>query len=145
MSEDIHLILEQGEEVVKLKNLGNKAFGEKRYQDALKLYADARKVWEKAGVRGHHTAVLWSNEATAHKKLEDWEHCRQACQEGLTHYCTAKIRKKPEDSMKEAENEQEAIKAGIVKEVPPPVPRKPPSKLKEGWVEETEEKPLYGE
>lgn len=147
MSEDIHKLLEQGEEAVKLKNQANKAFGEKRYQDALKLYADARKVWEASDVRGHHSAVLWSNEATAHKKLEDWDACRNACEQGMTHYCSAKIKNKLEDSLKEAVAEQAAVSAGVVKEKPekPQVPRKPPTKLKEGWVEEVEAKPLYGE
>eukprot|EP00446_Apocalathium_sp_SHHI-4_P030840 CAMPEP_0177233374 /NCGR_PEP_ID=MMETSP0367-20130122/43833_1 /TAXON_ID=447022 ORGANISM="Scrippsiella hangoei-like, Strain SHHI-4" /NCGR_SAMPLE_ID=MMETSP0367 /ASSEMBLY_ACC=CAM_ASM_000362 /LENGTH=448 /DNA_ID=CAMNT_0018684105 /DNA_START=1 /DNA_END=1347 /DNA_ORIENTATION=+ len=142
MSEDIHLVLEQGEEAVKLKNQANKAFSQSRYPDALRLYADARKVWKTADIRGHHSAVLFSNEATVHKKMEDFEKCREACKEGLTHYCSEKIRKKLEDSLKEAEDEVVAIAAGHVKEKPLAVARKPPSKLKEGFIEESE-KPLY--
>jgi len=143
----VHTVLEQGESAMKLKVQGNKAFGEKRYQDALKAYADARKVWEAAGIRGHHSAVLWSNEAACYKKTEEWETCRHACEQGFTHYCTPKIKKKLEDTQKEAVAEAAEVAKGYVKDKPPPAPRKPPSKLKEHFLdsEETQEKPLYPE
>lgn len=148
MSQDVHKLLEQGEEGIKLKIQGNRAFAEKRYADALRLYAEGRKAWEAANVRGHHTAVLWSNEATVHKKLEDWERCRQACQQGCEHFCTEKIRKKLEASLVEAEKEIADMEAGVIKEKPEPPakPRNPPTQLKEGWAEEAAAvKPLYGE
>jgi len=145
MSEEIHKILEQGEKAVKLKQDGNKAFGEKKYEAALKSYAEAKKVWEIAEVRGHHTAVLCSNEAAVHLKLEDWEKCRQACEEGLTHYCSEKIRGKLNDQKQKAEKEEADIADGKVKEKPAPPPRKPPTQLKGGFVEDLETKPLYGE
>jgi len=145
MSEDIHKLLEQGEQAVKLKRQGNQAFKEKRWDDSLKLYAEARKVWEVAQVRGHHSAVLWSNEAAAHKNKEDWAQCKKACEEGLAHYCSEKIRTKLKDYMKTSEKEEADVAAGMVKEKPAPPPRKPPTKLKEGFVEELDTKPLYGE
>lgn len=143
----IHVLLEQGEQGVKLKNQGNTAFGEKRYEDALKLYAEARSVWEAAGIRGHHNAVLWSNEATCHRKLEAWSQAKEAAEQGLTHYCSAKIRKKLEDLVADSDKEMAAVAAGVVKEKPAPVPRKPPSKLDDGFIEKaaTADKPLYGE
>jgi len=146
MSQDVHRLLEQGEEAVRLKVAGNSAFGERRFDDALRLYADGRKIWEAADVRGHHTAVLWSNEATVYKKMEEWDRCRQACQQGRAHFCTAKIKAKLEASLAEAEKELADLEAGIVKEKPsaPSQPRNPPTQLKEGWVDETSTKPLYG-
>eukprot|EP00405_Crypthecodinium_cohnii_P051014 CAMPEP_0206601116 /NCGR_PEP_ID=MMETSP0325_2-20121206/46369_1 /ASSEMBLY_ACC=CAM_ASM_000347 /TAXON_ID=2866 /ORGANISM="Crypthecodinium cohnii, Strain Seligo" /LENGTH=436 /DNA_ID=CAMNT_0054112889 /DNA_START=64 /DNA_END=1371 /DNA_ORIENTATION=- len=144
MSEEIHLILEQGEEAVKLKNQGNKAFGEKRYADALRLYDQARAVWKKANVRGHHSAVLSSNEATIYKKTEEWEKCKAACEEGLTHYCSVKIKKKLEELLEESKKELEDLSKGIVKEKPAPAPRPPPSQLNKGFIE-TAENPLYPE
>merc|ERR1719188_1498504 len=99
----VHTILEQGEEAIKLKSQGNKAFGDGRYADALEAYARARKVWEAADIRGHHMAVLWSNEAACHKKASDWDSCIRACEEGIVHYCTSKIRSKLGSTLQEAE------------------------------------------
>merc|ERR1711881_552923 len=67
----VHVLLEQGEQAVKLKNLGNTAFKEKRHADALKQWAEARSIWEKADIRGHHVAVLWNNEALCHRQMGD--------------------------------------------------------------------------
>mmetsp|Transcript_42931 Transcript_42931/g.119399 ORF Transcript_42931/g.119399 Transcript_42931/m.119399 type:complete len:275 (+) Transcript_42931:3-827(+) len=145
MSEEVHKILEQGEQAMKLKDLGNKAFGDGRYEDALKSYADARKVWATANIRGHHVATLWSNEAQARKRLEQWAECREACEEGLTHFCTERLRGKLQDTLETAKQEMENAAQGVVKEKPPKpeVVRKPPTPLKQGWVQETSTKPLY--
>lgn len=151
----IHTLLEQGEKAVKLKKQGNTAFGSKKYEEALKAYAEARSIWKTADIRGHHTAVLWSNEATCHKKMEDWEGCRQACQQGLTHFCAASIRTKLEDCLKEAEEQaaKAAARAALPEEereklaaakATPAVPRRPPTKLQEGFLAEEEAQPLYG-
>merc|ERR1719295_1623605 len=88
----IHVLLEQGEQGVKLKQLGNKAFAEKRYDDALKAWAEAREVWQKADVRGHHLAVLWNNEAWCRSQyMGDLDGARNACNEGLSHFTTPEI------------------------------------------------------
>jgi len=146
----IHTLLEQGERAVRLKNDGNAAFKRLKYEDALKAYAEARAVWLAADIRGHHSAVLWSNEAACHRKTEDWTTCRSACEQGLTHYCTAAIRKKLEDCLKDATEQEakaEALRAAgeEVKKAPPaPVQRKPASRLKGGFLgEDCPEEPLY--
>lgn len=143
----IHALLEQGEQAVKSKGQGNTAFGERRYEDALKFYSDARQTWEIMDIRGHHSAVLWSNEATCHRKLEAWEKSRDASREGLKHYCSAKIRKKLEDLLAEAEVELADCASGIIKEKPPAPPKKPPTKLDDGFIEKAaaSDKPIYGE
>lgn len=97
----IHVLLEQGEQGMKLKDLGNKAFKEKRYDDALKLWAEARDVWAKADVRGHHLAVLYNNEALCRRTMGDLEGSRKACEEGLTHYTSPQIRAKLEHNLVE--------------------------------------------
>jgi len=141
----VHTLLEQGETVVKTKNDGNKAFKNGKYEDALKQYADARRICENADIRGHHMAVLWSNDAAVHKKMKSWKLCEQACNEGLTHYCSQKIRQKLQDHKDEAIREAEAEARGEVKEAPPPVERKPPTKLEGGFItkEKAPEKELY--
>jgi len=142
----IHQLLEQGEDAVKAKKRGNTAFGERKFAEALDAYADGRRILEKADIRGHHMAVLWSNEATCFKKTESWEKCRHACEQGLTHYCTASIRKKITECLKEATEELDKIAQGIVKEPPPQKPpAKPPTKLKDSFLEEAKDKPLYSE
>lgn len=90
----INTLLEQAEQAMKLKDTGNKAFSEKRNEDALKAWAEARSVWEKADIRGHHTAVLWSNEALCRRKMGEVDKAKEACNQGLTHYTTSKIREK---------------------------------------------------
>eukprot|EP00931_Biecheleriopsis_adriatica_P068072 TRINITY_DN42106_c0_g1_i1.p1 TRINITY_DN42106_c0_g1~~TRINITY_DN42106_c0_g1_i1.p1 ORF type:complete len:441 (-),score=113.70 TRINITY_DN42106_c0_g1_i1:57-1379(-) len=99
----IHTLLEQGEQAVKLKQLGNKAFAAKRYDEALKEWKAAREIWEKADVRGHHTASLWSNEAICRRQMGDCEGALAACKEGLTHYTMPKIREKLEYNLAEAQ------------------------------------------
>jgi len=138
----VHTLLEQGERAVKRKHDGNTAFKEKKYEEALKSYGGARQIWEDAGIRGHHTAVLWSNEAVCHKKMENWKECQHACEQGLTHYCSASIQSKLKEGLKEAEDELKKIALGQVEEKPPPKPRKPPTQLKDGFLESQEE-PLY--
>merc|ERR1712066_829560 len=56
-----------------------------------------------------------------------------------------KIRTKLNEQLKKAEKEEADVATGMVKEKPEPAPRKPPSKLKEGFVEDLDSKPLYGE
>jgi len=99
----VHVLLEQGEQAVKCKNLGNKAYAEKppRHEDALKQWAEARSIWAKADVRGHHTAVLFNNEATCRRNMGDIEGSIKAANEGLTHYATAAIRAKLENNLVE--------------------------------------------
>jgi len=99
----IHVLLEQGESAVKDKDTGNKAFKEKRYEDAIKAWKEARETWEKADVRGHHTAVLWNNEALCRRQMDDAKGSKNACEQGLTHYSSAAIRTKLEHNLKEAE------------------------------------------
>lgn len=148
----IHTLLEQGERAMSLKADGNNFFKKSKYPDALKAYSEARAIWQKADIRGHHSAVLWSNEATCHRKLEDWVQCKAACEEGLTHYCAQNIRTKLSDCLRDAteqEEKAEALKASgevVEKPKPAPVPRKPPSQLKGGFLgEEGPEKPFYPE
>jgi hypothetical protein len=143
----VHKMLEQGETAVKRKNEGNQAFKVSKYGDALKLYAEARKIWEASGVSGHHVAVLYSNEAACYKKGSEWEKCEQACTAGLSQFCSSKIKKKLEDLKKEAIEESAAEARGEVKEVAPPAPRAPPSKLEGGFLapETAPDKELYPE
>mmetsp|Transcript_141750 Transcript_141750/g.359951 ORF Transcript_141750/g.359951 Transcript_141750/m.359951 type:complete len:139 (+) Transcript_141750:3-419(+) len=61
------------------------------------------------------------------------------------HYCSEKIRTKLNDLKQKAEKEQKDIDAGLVKEKPALVPRKPPTELARGFVEDFDDKPLYGE
>jgi len=105
-AETVHVVLEQAEKAVNLKNKGNKAFQDKRYTDAIKAYTEAREIWTAADIRGHHTAVLWSNEARCHMKNEQWSAAISACEEGLKHYCTADMRTKIENRLQEAKDEQ---------------------------------------
>lgn len=98
----IHTLLEQGESAVKLKQLGNKAFAEKRYDDALKLWKEARETWEKAEVQGHHVASLWSNEAICRIRMGDMAGAMAACNEGMQLYTLPKIREKLEHNLTEA-------------------------------------------
>merc|ERR1711972_761014 len=88
----IHTLLEQGEQAVKNKQIGNKAYQEKRYDAALKAWREARDIWQKADVRGHHVAVLWNNEATCRRNMGDYDGCRKACEEGVKHYTTKAIK-----------------------------------------------------
>lgn len=99
----IHMLLEQGESAVKQKNIGNTAFKEKRNQDAIKAWAEARDTWTTAGIRGHHMAVLWNNEALCYRNMADHEKAQHACKEGLSHYTTPQIRAKLEFNLAEAE------------------------------------------
>eukprot|EP00933_Yihiella_yeosuensis_P025435 TRINITY_DN19759_c0_g1_i1.p1 TRINITY_DN19759_c0_g1~~TRINITY_DN19759_c0_g1_i1.p1 ORF type:complete len:253 (+),score=76.28 TRINITY_DN19759_c0_g1_i1:68-826(+) len=122
----IHTLLEQGEQAVKLKGIGNKAFQEKRYDDAIKQWAEARGIWEKADVRGHHMAVLWNNEATARRHMGDIEGCRAAVEEGITHYTTKQIRDKLQNNLTECGK-------------PPPV------KTEEDKIKEVERKEVHKE
>merc|ERR1712093_343481 len=70
---DINKLLEQSESAMNRKTDGNKAFKENRYDDAVKAWAEARSLWEQAGVVGHHTAVLFSNEANCRRRMKDLE------------------------------------------------------------------------
>jgi hypothetical protein len=100
-AQTIYTLLEQGEEATKLKQQGNKAFKEKRNEDALKAWAQARKTWETAEVRGYHMAVLWNNEALCRRQTGDAEGSKAACNEGLTHYASKTIRDKLEHNLAE--------------------------------------------
>jgi len=112
----IHTLLEQGEQAMKLKNIGNKAFSEKRCQDALKNWEEARSIWQKADVRGHHMAVLWNNEALCRRNMGDLDGSAKACHEGLTHYTTPQIRAKLEHNLAEsAKPPQEATPEDVKK------------------------------
>eukprot|EP00439_Symbiodinium_sp_Y106_P018068 s1697_g2.t1 len=103
-AKSIHLLLEQAEEAVKLKQTGNKALKEKRYDDALKAWRHAREIWKKADVSGHHVAVLWSNEAICCRQMEgvNLAAAIQACEEGLKLYALPQIRQKLQHSLEEA-------------------------------------------
>mmetsp|Transcript_20957 Transcript_20957/g.38258 ORF Transcript_20957/g.38258 Transcript_20957/m.38258 type:complete len:447 (+) Transcript_20957:51-1391(+) len=138
----IHSLLEQGERAVSLKNDGNAKFKNKKYEDALVLYKQARDVWKAADVAGHHTAVLWSNEAKCHFKLEAWQKCIDCCDEGLKLFCTSKIKDKLQETQAEARAELTNAANGIVKEQPPPVEKRLPTKLAAEFLEKAE-RPLY--
>mmetsp|Transcript_151601 Transcript_151601/g.263365 ORF Transcript_151601/g.263365 Transcript_151601/m.263365 type:complete len:460 (+) Transcript_151601:47-1426(+) len=147
----IYTLLEQGEAAIKYKVTGNKAFAEHRYDDALKAYEDARKVWQTANIRGHHVAVLWSNDAQTYRKMEKWEKCKNACEQGMEYYATGSIPKKLQENLKEAtakiEEAEKAEREGRQVEEKPAVqrvPRNPPTKMKDSFLTETEE-PLYTE
>lgn len=101
-AKSIHLLLEQAEEAVKLKQTGNKALKEKRYDDALKAWRHAREIWKKADVSGHHVAVLWSNEAICCRQMEDLAAATHAGEEGLKLYALPQIRQKLQHSLEEA-------------------------------------------
>merc|ERR1711871_1205611 len=62
-AQSVYALLEQAEKAVKLKQDANKKFSEKDYEGANKMYTEARRIWEAASIRGHHLAVLWSNQA----------------------------------------------------------------------------------
>jgi len=99
----INTLLEQAEKAVKLKDKGNKAFIEKKSEDALKAWKEAHEVWKKADIRGHHEAVLYSNEALCLRKMGDIEKSKEACKEGLTHYTTKRIKDKLQFNLDECE------------------------------------------
>eukprot|EP00429_Kryptoperidinium_foliaceum_P058458 CAMPEP_0176095840 /NCGR_PEP_ID=MMETSP0120_2-20121206/48043_1 /TAXON_ID=160619 /ORGANISM="Kryptoperidinium foliaceum, Strain CCMP 1326" /LENGTH=457 /DNA_ID=CAMNT_0017429819 /DNA_START=80 /DNA_END=1453 /DNA_ORIENTATION=+ len=147
MSQQIHCLLEQAEQAMKHKISGNDAYNRQRYESALESYEKAREVWAAADVRGHHVATLWSNTALTYKRLEQWDKCHDACNEGLTHYCLPGIREKLEYTLQEVEKTKEDLANGVVKEKPPQpeVVRNPPTPLKTGWVEDTRTKPMYGD
>lgn len=126
-AKNIHVLLEQGESAVKEKEIGNKAYKEKRNADALKAWKRAREIWEKAEVRGHHTAVLWNNEATCRRNTGDLEGCKAACREGMTHYASKAIRDKLQFNLTEAEK-------------PPPEPTEEEVKKQEEVIEARKEK-----
>eukprot|EP00929_Paragymnodinium_shiwhaense_P076307 TRINITY_DN39202_c0_g1_i1.p1 TRINITY_DN39202_c0_g1~~TRINITY_DN39202_c0_g1_i1.p1 ORF type:complete len:453 (+),score=136.53 TRINITY_DN39202_c0_g1_i1:116-1474(+) len=102
MAQGIHKLLEQAESALKTKNVGNDALKEQRFEDAVKQYQEARKVWDKAGIAGHHMAVLWSNEANALKRLKDFEAAEKAAQEGLKLYAKPAIKEKLQHHLSEA-------------------------------------------
>mmetsp|Transcript_8364 Transcript_8364/g.15227 ORF Transcript_8364/g.15227 Transcript_8364/m.15227 type:complete len:443 (+) Transcript_8364:63-1391(+) len=101
-AKSIHLLLEQAEEAVKSKKTGNKAFQEKRYEDALKAWKEARDTWQKAGIAGHHVAVLWSNEATCRRQMNDFDGAIKSSEEGLKLYTTRQIKEKLKFNIEEA-------------------------------------------
>merc|ERR1712190_584011 len=90
-------------EAVKQKGIGNKAFQEKRHEDALKAWKEAKEIWKKADVDGHHMAVLLNNEALCRRNMGDLEGCRKAAEEGLKHFTTDAIRAKLEHNIAESE------------------------------------------
>ncbi|KAI9226828.1 MAG: hypothetical protein DHS80DRAFT_32388 [Piptocephalis tieghemiana] len=65
--------------VAALKDQGNKAFREKRNQEAVDAYTRAlelaytRPVWEPAGLLSEETSTLLSNRAAAYCDLQMWE------------------------------------------------------------------------
>ncbi|RKP11553.1 hypothetical protein BJ684DRAFT_21868 [Piptocephalis cylindrospora] len=65
--------------VAALKDQGNKAFREKKNQEAVDAYSRAlelaytRPVWEPAGLLSEETSTLLSNRAAAYCDLEMWE------------------------------------------------------------------------
>ena len=101
----VHTLLEQSEKAVVLKQKGNKEFAAHNWDGAKKAYAEARAIFEAAQIRGHHMAVLWSNEAKCAIKQEDWDLAIECCDAGLEHYATKKIRDKLAASLEEAELE----------------------------------------
>ncbi|CAJ1419377.1 unnamed protein product [Effrenium voratum] len=98
----IHTLLEQAEEAVKHKATGNKAFQEKRHEAALEAWQKGRETWEKADVRGHHVAVLWSNEAVCRRQMGDLQGAIKACEEGRQHFTTPQIQQKLDHNLAEA-------------------------------------------
>jgi len=101
----VHTLLEQSEKAVVLKQKGNKEFAAHNWDGARKAYSEARAIFEAAQIRGHHMAVLWSNEAKCAIKEENWDLAIECCDAGLEHYATTKIRDKLTASLEEAEAE----------------------------------------
>ena len=101
----VHTLLEQSEKAVVLKQKGNKEFAAHNWDGAGKAYSEARAIFEAAQIRGHHMAVLWSNEAKCAIKEENWDLAIECCDAGLEHYATTKIRDKLTASLEEAEAE----------------------------------------
>jgi len=102
-AQEINRLLEQGESAMQLKGDGNKAYKALKYDDALKAWAEGREILDKAGVHGHHLAVLWNNEALCRRKMRDVEGSRNACNEGLKLFATPDIRKKLEHNLTECD------------------------------------------
>jgi len=98
---EINKLLEQSESAIKLKDEGNKAFKEHKYEDAVKAWADARSKFANVGVQGHHMAVLWSNEALCRRRMRDLESSKVACNEGLKLHTSDEIRKKLQLNLEE--------------------------------------------
>ncbi|ODV58491.1 Tah1p ASCRUDRAFT_39122, partial [Ascoidea rubescens DSM 1968] len=59
-----------------LKKEGNKAFSNKEYKKAAKLYRDAIRT-------NPQNPVLYSNRAMCFIKLEDWKRVISDCEKGL--------------------------------------------------------------
>jgi len=87
----IYTLLEQAEKAIEVKGAGNKAFAKKQHEAAIKEYTEARSIWEKAQISGHHSAVLWNNEATCCRLLGNMEGCKRAAEEGQKQYTTSGI------------------------------------------------------
>lgn len=102
-AQEINRLLEQSESAMQLKVDGNKAFKDRKYDDALKAWAEARGIWDKTGVHGHHVAVLWNNEALCRRKMRDVEGSRNACNEGLKLFAASDIRDKLQFNLAESE------------------------------------------
>lgn len=136
----VYKLLEQAESAVDRKNDGNKAFKANKFHDALLHYEESRKIWEASDVRGHHVAVLFSNEAQCLLKIGEWDRARCACEEGLTHYCTPHIKTRLEARLQEAETAEAEGREHEPKALPSQ--RKPPSKLSDNFLNASE-KPLY--
>lgn len=69
------------------KSKGRKAFGEKNYQEAARIY-------DKAIHLDPDDAVLFSNRAQCFINLQDWNHAMKDCEEGLRKNPILKIREK---------------------------------------------------
>lgn len=72
--------------VTELKDLGNKAFGSSRYQEAVELYTKAIEV--------EPNAVLYSNRAISYLKLQEWNKALQDCDTGLAIVDDEKVKTK---------------------------------------------------
>jgi len=90
------------DDAMKKKVKGNKALADKKYEEAISLWSEGRDLLEAKRITGHHVAVLWSNEAICCKQMGDSAGCKQACDEGLKHFCLPSVKAKLEKNLVDA-------------------------------------------
>lgn len=100
--EKVHALMVAAEEAARLKATGNQAFSAGKLEEAMKAWAEGRRLLQRESISGHPLAVLWSNEAMCLKKKGDLEGCRSACEQGLGLFCSEAVRKKLQHNLAES-------------------------------------------